>query len=70
MLSYGVDAVTAEFTEGELRALKLLGQAFDAFAALPVMHHADVPEFVHRMHALQNIVMQRPGARILAGNGH
>ena len=49
----------------EEEALKLLGEAFNAFALLPTLHPADLPEFVHHIHACQNIILSRVGLKIL-----
>lgn len=55
------------FSVGENRVLELLGQAFNEFHSLPKLHQADLPEFVHHLHILQNLVIQRPGARHMYG---
>jgi hypothetical protein len=55
------------FTAAEHEVLRLLGAAFNAFGNLPKLHPADLPEFIHYTHALQNMVIQRPGARALYG---
>ena len=50
-------------TEEEKRVLKLLGQAYNEFRQLEVIHHADVSEFVLAIHAAQNIILARAGLR-------
>ena len=44
---------------GEADVLRLLGEAFNAFAALPRQHPADLGEFSTFVHGAQNIVMAR-----------
>ncbi len=55
----------ALFTADERIVLEKLGEAFNAFNGLPKLHQADLPEFIHHMHILQNMVIQRPGARCM-----
>lgn len=55
------------FSHEEQQVLWLLGEAFNAFSKLPELHPADKSEFVLYTHALQNLVIQRPGARHLYG---
>lgn len=40
-----------------------LVQAWNAFLKLPVQHKDDVPEFRHKIHDLQRMIMARPVAR-------
>lgn len=49
-----------ELTEDEVAVIELLGEAATAAAALPELHPADVPEFVHHTHVLQNLIYARP----------
>lgn len=51
-------------TQAELDTLGALAQAYNRFVALPVQHHADEAEFVHAIHAAQNIVLARVGLRV------
>jgi len=50
-------------TEEERRLLAALGEWFNAFVALPEEHPADKGEATLHVHALQNIVLARPGMR-------
>lgn len=50
-------------SEQELRVLNMLGEAFNEFQKLPVLHYSDLPEFVHAIHAAQNIILARAGLR-------
>lgn len=52
-----------KMTNEEVEALNLLGQAMTAFDKLPPLHGADRPEFIHAIHACQNIVLARAGLR-------
>lgn len=47
-------------TEEELSALRLSRRLADAVFDLPVIHPADNGEFVHHLHAIQNILHSRP----------
>lgn len=49
--------------DDEKYLVKLLGQCFNRFDELPVIHSADRGEFIHHLHALQNIVLSRPATR-------
>lgn len=49
-----------EFTDKERTALDALALASRMVARLPMVHPADQAEFVHHMHACQNIVLARP----------
>jgi len=50
-------------SEDELRVVRKLGEAWNAFLKLPAQHNDDVPEFRHAIHAAQHIVMARPALR-------
>lgn len=52
-------------TPEENEVLNLLGQAANKFSVLPVIHHADLREFILAVHAAQNIVLARAGLRDL-----
>lgn len=54
-------------TDQEMRVLDLLAEAHRAFLALPVMHPADLPEWVIDLHHLQNRVMARAAIRVNPG---
>lgn len=54
-------------TEDEIEVLSLLGRAFVAAKALPVMHPHDLPEFAGAIHIAQNIILAREGLRALKG---
>lgn len=47
----------------EREVLALLGQAWNKFLELPVLHTMDHQEFCHAIHAAQNIVLARAGLR-------
>lgn len=49
-----------DLTEDEKQVLMYTGMAASAAARLPELHTADVPEFVHHTHVLQNIIYARP----------
>lgn len=51
-------------TSDECRVIDLLADAFIEFKKLPTIHDSDVPEFIHSIHALQNIVMSRLANRV------
>jgi hypothetical protein len=53
----------------EKKVLDLLGAAYVAFAELEVLHPADVGEFVHAVHAAQNIVLARGSLRAMRNVG-
>lgn len=50
-------------TAEELEVITLLGNAFNKFNALPVMHPSEKSEFVLHTHNLQHIVMARSAVR-------
>jgi len=52
-------------TEAEKQLVQALGEAWNAFLALPVEHQNDQVEFMWHLHALQNQVMARPARRAL-----
>ncbi len=49
----------------EKKVFELLGKAFDEFILLPMLHHADLTDFVAAIHAAQNIILARPAMREL-----
>lgn len=49
-----------DLTHDEAEVGEILGEAWNRFALLPVVHPSDRAEFVHHLHALQNIVLSRP----------
>lgn len=51
--------------EEEKNVLRLLSQAASEFGKLEKLHRADLPEFVHAIHAAQNIVLSRAGMRAM-----
>lgn len=51
--------------EQEQEVLNLLGTAATKFCMLAELHSADRPEFVHAIHAAQNIVLARGALRAL-----
>lgn len=50
-------------TPEELEVIDLLGQAFNKFVELPILHFMDQREFCTAIHAAQNIVLSRAGLR-------
>jgi hypothetical protein len=50
-------------TEAEKKVLNKLVEAHNAFIELAEYHPSDITEWVHGMHALQNIVMSREAVR-------
>lgn len=52
-------------TPEEREVLQILGEAWNKFAGLPVLHMADHTEFSAAIHQAQNIVLARPGMREL-----
>jgi len=54
-------------TPQEIDVVTKLANSWIAFHKLPVMHPSDRAEFVHHVHALQNIVMARDAVRSTPG---
>jgi len=50
-------------TEEEKEVIKLLGEVWNKFLALPDPHPSDDEEFCHYIHILQRHVMVRPTRR-------
>jgi hypothetical protein len=50
-------------TPEEDEVLNLLGQAWNKFNELPILHHSDRGDFAYAIHAAQNIVLARAGLR-------
>lgn len=50
-------------TEQEKKVLNLLSDAHNEFRTLGEYHPADTVEWIHHLHALQNIVMSRGAVR-------
>jgi hypothetical protein len=55
--------VDSGLTEEEQRVLKLAGEFYRAFAALPQLHPADLDEVAFHVHALGRIVGMRAAHR-------
>lgn len=49
--------------DSEEAVLNLLGEAWNAFNRLPVLHPCDQQEFMTAIHAAQNIILARAGLR-------
>ena len=47
-------------TPDERAALDAVGEAWNLFVALPVIHHQHQHEFMHAIHTAQRIIMCRP----------
>lgn len=52
-------------TPEEIEVNNLLGQAYNLFGKLPVIHPADKNDFVYAIHLAQNIILSRSGLRDL-----
>jgi hypothetical protein len=55
-------------THEEEEALKALSNAWDKFLELPKLHQVDDHEFMHAIHAAQNIILSRPYLRSISQN--
>ena len=55
---------TEMLTDDENTVLTKLGEAWNAFLALPEQHADDVTEFRHALHRLQEKVLARPALRV------
>lgn len=53
-----------EYTAEEDEVVSCLGEAWDKFLRLEVLHADQVEEFRHGIHRLQHIVMSRPVQRV------
>jgi hypothetical protein len=58
-----------DLTAREQQVLRLLGDAFNVYSELPHVHPNDGREFVHAIHAAQNIVLARPATEQQHGKG-
>lgn len=54
-----------DLTDGEDALMQKLGDCLTDFRALDAAHPSDVGEFITHVHALQNIVLSRPGTEAL-----
>ena len=52
-----------KITKEENAIADLLGEAFNRFSKLPVVHDHDLPEFVLAIHSAQNIILARSAMR-------
>lgn len=50
----------------ESHVLEKLGEAWNAFIALPPLHPHDADEYMRAIHAAQNIILAREGLRAMA----
>lgn len=57
------DADPYVLTIQELRVVGLLGEAWNAFLAMPIEHPDERTEFRHAIHQAQHLVLARVGAR-------
>jgi len=57
------DADPFMVTDQELRVVGLLGEAWNAFLAMPTEHGDERDEFRHAIHQAQHLVLARAGAR-------
>ena len=56
--------------EEEELVVHYLACAWNHFVTLPVEHPQDEPEFLHAIHAAQNIVLSRLGRRSINANSN
>jgi hypothetical protein len=54
-------------TAAEMALVEQLGHCWNAFLSLPVEHADDTTEFRHGIHALQHMILARPGRREMNG---
>lgn len=54
-----------DLTHEEDAVVTQLGDAMTQFAGLPVVHPNDTEEFVHAIHAAQNIILARPATEAM-----
>lgn len=50
-------------TKEERELLADLGNCYNKFIEMPILHHSDQGDFCFHIHALQNIVFARDGMR-------
>ena len=55
----------AELTNQEARVAQMLGEAWNEYLKLPIEHPMEQKEFCSAIHACQNMVLARCGARAL-----
>lgn len=55
--------MTSILTDEEREVLRITAEAWNAFLTLPRQHPDDQTEFRHTVHALQRIILARPGVR-------
>ncbi len=55
----------AELTDQEARVAQMLGEAWNEYLKLPIEHPMEQKEFCSAIHACQNMVLARCGARAL-----
>ena len=55
----------AELTDQEARVAQMLGEAWNEYLKLPIEHPMGQKEFCSAIHACQNMVLARCGARAL-----
>ncbi|WP_278939769.1 hypothetical protein [Pseudomonas helleri] len=55
----------AELTDQEARIAQMLGEAWNEYLKLPIEHPMEQKEFCSAIHACQNMVLARCGARAL-----
>lgn len=49
-----------DLTKKEIMVLNALGQAWNLFLDLPIVHNDDYDEFRHTIHAAQALIQARP----------
>jgi hypothetical protein len=57
------DSMAEPLTDGEEKVVNLLAAAWQEFENLPPQHPCDRSDFIHAIHAAQNIVLARPTQR-------
>lgn len=55
-----------DLTDGEKHALELTAALYNVMARFPKLHPADMDETVRDIHNIQNRIMARPQARLMA----
>lgn len=53
-----------DLTADEQNCLNHLGEIANQYKTLPVVHEADLAEFVAAIHAAQNIILARPATEV------
>ena len=57
--------MTRDLNEAEIKVLNMLGECFNEYRALVVLHPCDLNEFMQAIHVAQNIILARPNTEII-----